>query len=852
MNKNYFSQCLSCVFVSVILLMVISSCSGEKLEQPAKETYGKVLKHQFINYSAITKDSVARYEQLAAKGDAEAMFMLAHCYARGIWCDQDSLKAITLLRKAAVAGYYDAQMRMCEIYFGADLHLKRYASFDYSNPTNIKQTKDLAEKGVAWAQNLMGEFYDQGVGGFKEDQKKATQWYIKSANQGFGWGQANIGSHWYCFSDHVQENDRYYTLAAQQGCRIDKGDILSYEQMYQLYPIYDSYTKRDYTVNQDSVQKYQELAEGGDAFGEVMLGVCYLRGCGTDKNIERGLDLIKRSAQKGDAVANQLLGRIYESGDCGLIIKNEAEAEWYYYQSAMQGHPGSMVLLGRLTQNRAKSDYFFSQAYQRDSTDLWRVQTIGIHLYDNHRAGDAVKFLLRAVNLGSKDIGVKYRLGQCYYHGWNIYKNYQEALNIFRETEQNIPEARTYIGLCYENGTGVAQDMATAIDWYRKGEAAYHGLASYRLGLCYEYGRGVQRDMGKAAEYYQQAADRKVADAAMRLSEFYADGIGVVKDSVAAQKWRKTAEDLQPQVPQYDYDFDNEKSEWDRIKDKSSANAFFDGIGAILGTPRSWDMTKANFAVWFEKVNFFVLLLLFGLLCWLVWATVRGIYRLFKPKNRFEGKEFRVVFEDESDETWLFSDSHCLLVTDKDGVTKEHTYTLEKNGQLRINNYRDQDIALITLKYMDEKIKVNGKKLKKLKKFKLIVNEPDAYIFSNSEKYSHDEVSKAIALNEHVNILTKRLEKRSNLYRIIKNILLEISYWISLYSLMFIIIFALGADSLTPLRFLIPAFIISCPIYVFCLYYLNRVEKRIREGYHSKKNDSQIAAAPSQPSTENK
>ena len=188
---NKFSKYLIILLIGICQIVLTSSCDNKKT-QP-KYVYGERLKHPVINYATITRDSVVKYEEQAAKGNAEAMFMLANCYDRGIYCTQDSLKAITFLRKAAVAGDYDAQMLMCEAHFDwrlQDYHIwacSGYDKLDYSKQSNVEQTRELAEKGQAWAQVLVGCYYSNlhyypkvKIEGYETNKKKAKEWYKKA------------------------------------------------------------------------------------------------------------------------------------------------------------------------------------------------------------------------------------------------------------------------------------------------------------------------------------------------------------------------------------------------------------------------------------------------------------------------------------------------------------------------------------------------------------------------------------------------------------------------------------------------------------------------------------------------
>lgn len=64
-------------------------------------------------------------------------------------------------------------------------------------PTALKIYRELADQGVAKAQNNLGCMYALGKG-IPQDLKEAVTWYRKSAEQGLPEGQNNLGS---CYSN---------------------------------------------------------------------------------------------------------------------------------------------------------------------------------------------------------------------------------------------------------------------------------------------------------------------------------------------------------------------------------------------------------------------------------------------------------------------------------------------------------------------------------------------------------------------------------------------------------------------------------------------------------------------------
>ena len=69
-------------------------------------------------------------------------------------------------------------------------------------------------------------------------------------------------------------------------------------------------------------------------------------------------------------------------------------------------------------------------------------------------------------------------------------------------------EAQYNLGVLYDEGAGVEQDLATAVSWYQK--AASQGFidAQSNLGMMYYHGHGVERDYRAAAQWFRQAADQ--------------------------------------------------------------------------------------------------------------------------------------------------------------------------------------------------------------------------------------------------------------------------------------------------------------------------------------------------------
>jgi TPR repeat protein len=75
------------------------------------------------------------------------------------------------------------------------------------------------------------------------------------------------------------------------------------------------------------------------------------------------------------------------------------------------------------------------------------------------------------------------------------------------------------VGITYENGQGVKQDLKEAAKWYRKAADQRPAGAQFKLGDAYQFEQGAEQDFKEAVKCYQQAADQGHAQAQFRLNQ---------------------------------------------------------------------------------------------------------------------------------------------------------------------------------------------------------------------------------------------------------------------------------------------------------------------------------------------
>jgi len=107
--------------------------------------------------------------------------------------------------------------------------------------------------------------------------------------------------------------------------------------------------------------------------------------------------------------------------------------------------------------------------------------------------------------------------------------------------EQGYAQAAQLLGAAYQQGQGVAQDLAQAVRWYRIAGEAGEVDALYNLGTLHERTRGSTGDAQEALRWFRRAADQRDPQAQLNLGLLYLKGEGVKADAREARFWLELA-----------------------------------------------------------------------------------------------------------------------------------------------------------------------------------------------------------------------------------------------------------------------------------------------------------------------
>ena len=497
------------------------------------------------------KDAVEQFRKLAEQGNVAAQYNLGKCYYNGNGANKDEVEAAKWYRKAAEQGHADAQNSLGNCcYYGNGVN-KDYAEA-------VKWYRKAAEQGNVAAQYNLGDCYYNG-NGVNENEAEAVKWLSKAAGRGNVKAQCRLGECYY--NGHgVNKNEaeavKWWRQAAEQG------NADAQNNLGNCYYNGEGVNK-DYA---EAAKWYRKAAEQGHADAQNNLGGCYYSGNGVNENEAEAVKWLSKAAGRGNVKAQCRLGYCYYNGNG--VNKNEAEAVKWYRKAAEQGHAGAQRHL-------VNYDYTYKQYYMelgrryytgdgvsRDYAEAVKWFSKCVEIFESAtERGDA-----RARELANQTLGLikeatkqrdkearrrsieqaaergsaedKYNIGNDYYNGNGVNKDYAEAIKWYRKAaEQGDVRSQLKLGECYYNGNGVNKDYAEAVKWWRRAAEQGNANAQLKLGECYYNGNGVNKDYAEAVKWYRRAAEQGYVRSQLKLGNCYYNGEGVNKDYAEAAKW---------------------------------------------------------------------------------------------------------------------------------------------------------------------------------------------------------------------------------------------------------------------------------------------------------------------------
>ena len=237
------------------------------------------------------------------------------------------------------------------------------------------------------------------------------------------------------------------------------------------------------------------LSERGDMAARCSLGLMYLEGKGTKKDVKQAIDLLTSSSAHGYAEASIALGDVYVKG---VEVEANAELALKYYSLAKDsGRAGALEKMGDI--------YAEGKIIPRDMPKALRLYS------------EACEAGLSTA--GEKADSIRARRENLYRRALELRSTSpEEAFRHFAiSVGMGYLPAYTALAECYLEGIGTKCDRRAAFIWYKEAAELQDKEAIYRLGLCYADGIGTARNPRLARQILTRAASAGVIEAEARL-----------------------------------------------------------------------------------------------------------------------------------------------------------------------------------------------------------------------------------------------------------------------------------------------------------------------------------------------
>ena len=216
-------------------------------------------------------------------------------------------------------------------------------------------------------------------------------------------------------------------------------------------------------------------------------------------------------------------GLLYIQGDRYLfgfgVAQSYEIAHRRYLVAARAGLPEAINMLGLMAENGLGQSKDMSLAFKwyKEASALGCLDSINNlgRIYQNG-IGCAVEltaareYYFNAANKGHLDASCNY--GHFLEHGLGGEVNLQAAFQWYKlAADKNYAKGQNALGSIYHNGIQgyLEKNQEEAISLFRQAAAQGNSHALNNLGICYEEGKGVAKDLGIAKQFYKEAASLK-------------------------------------------------------------------------------------------------------------------------------------------------------------------------------------------------------------------------------------------------------------------------------------------------------------------------------------------------------
>jgi len=240
----------------------------------------------------------------AENGDAQSQVKVAQCYLLEKGVEKNPQEAVRWLKKSADQGNLKALTFLFGIYmkgeFGIDQNPRAAAKY-LLKIVDQKSLDPDTQKGIDTFRALLAQMYLDGTG-VEKNNKEALKWAEASANNGNPMGLAILGNLYLNGIGVNKDPAKAYEIYKQSAERDDRlgmtGEALC---LFKGLGV-----QQNYPLAFKKLKKISDIYKGQTSV-EALLGVCYLKGLGTEVDLDKAEQHLSSAAKDGSEEAKAYL-----------------------------------------------------------------------------------------------------------------------------------------------------------------------------------------------------------------------------------------------------------------------------------------------------------------------------------------------------------------------------------------------------------------------------------------------------------------------------------------------------------------------------------------------------------------
>jgi len=313
--------------------------------------------------AVVVEKSAAKAKELLEKGnkagDGEATLGLSQLFAAGVeGIPQEQQKSLDYLIEAGKQGNAVALSTYGARLLNGDPDTKESPKLVKKDvAAALKMFNDAAEKGLAAANRILGQIYENGVGvdgaDVKQDVTKAFEYYTKAANGSDPQALFRLGNAFETgiIKDPKGKRDDKDNILIQPNPKsaLDLYRLAAQNNLAEAFYNVGVYYETGTVVDKDPVKAFTFLMKAATA-GIVQamnrLAGLYANGTGTTQDLVAAAGWYQKAAEMNFAPAQIALGILYEQG--AGVRQSRTVAAGYFSDAAQQGNALAMLRLANL------------------------------------------------------------------------------------------------------------------------------------------------------------------------------------------------------------------------------------------------------------------------------------------------------------------------------------------------------------------------------------------------------------------------------------------------------------------------------------------------------------------------